>query len=152
MQAWFSEKGKERKVNIYPLSVAPAGFSSEKEAAEPKAESVFQSKAVRVTMAFAKGFVVGFIAPYLLYDRAHGNFEMVQMPAAIILGGLNAAREMYGDAEQNSKDNVAFLKWSIPSAILTSAVFSMPFVVLGSGTAFGALSVAYHRYTDKRKA
>lgn len=149
MQVWYKKVGRTRlsSEDVVRINKRQQGsFQTEKEAATPKTEGVMKSKLVRATLGFAGGFAVGFIAPYLLFDRMTGNFELVQLPSAFVLGSLNALRVAFGNEEQSRKDNYSFLKWGVPATIMTSAVFSMPLVIFGSGVSFGLLGVLYSRW------
>ncbi|MEM3369854.1 MAG: hypothetical protein QXE90_03335 [Candidatus Micrarchaeia archaeon] len=116
----------------------------------PQLEKIMTSKTVNTTLAFGKGFAVGFVVPYFLCNSNAEGFELIQLSAAFTFGTINASRVRFGNEEQNKKDEHNFLKWGITAGILTASVFSMPFIVFGSGVTFGLTSVLYHRYKEKK--
>ncbi|VVB74053.1 Uncharacterised protein [uncultured archaeon] len=151
MRIWTRKNG-DMDVPISDLrSIAPARFSSEKEASAPKAEGL--SRLTRATIGFAAGFAAGYAATYMSWDvNSGGNFELVLMPTACVFGAINAARKMFIDKEQNSKDLNAFAKGCVPVAALTAAVCNPHMTMVVAGLTAGLVSLVYARMKSRKES
>jgi hypothetical protein len=116
-----------------------------------KIEEITKSKIVNNTLAFTRGFALGFIMPYFLFKTNDGgNFELVQLPTAMLLGSLNLIRNTCISKEQNKEDNRIFLKTAVASGIISSGVFSMPLVITTISIVSGLIAVANKRIKNKK--
>jgi hypothetical protein len=149
MQFWSSKKGNGNLPVKDMHSIGhPAVFSSEKEAAEPKAEGL--SKFTKATIGFAMGATAGYLLGTWAINPRHDLVVAIQVTSALAVGSINAARHALISEENNSKDLSAFVKWGAAPALLTTYLTYMTIESIAVGTAFGIVGVVKRRIKEKR--
>ena len=127
-----------------------SSFASRKEAFAPKTEGL--SKTAKVAIGFAVGATAGYLLGTWAINPRYELFECIRITSALTIGSINAARNAFISADENSRDLSAFLKWGATPAILTFCITRLTIESIVVGTAFGMAGVINTRIKEKKKS